>query len=184
MPKGLQGHYRIAQLDGPRSSDEFGLELQEIAHCLADCLMRGQDFLARTPPATVAAAALTILAPYVKGASRELVKTVGEVALEKAKRLRRWLRDRFPGDPVAAKDFSRFEGESIKHALLACPILSSEICCHICSPEQAVDHWKVGVPVKLQYPKVIQSIMSFKPDRALQLNLEERDQYCPRFSAN
>jgi hypothetical protein len=116
MPKGLQGHYRIAQLDGSRSSDEFGLVLQEIAHCLADCLMRGQNFLARTPPATIAAAALTILAPYVKGASRELVKTVGEVALEKAKRLRRWLKDRFPGDPVAAKDLSRFEGESIKHA--------------------------------------------------------------------
>jgi hypothetical protein len=51
------------------------------------------------------------------------------------------------------------------------------------SPKQAVDYWKVGVPATLQYPKVIQSIMSFKPDPALQLTPEERDQYCPRFSA-
>jgi hypothetical protein len=52
------------------------------------------------------------------------------------------------------------------------------------SPKQAVDYWKVGVPAKLQYPKVIQSIMGFKPDPALQLTPEERDQYCPRFSVN
>jgi hypothetical protein len=51
------------------------------------------------------------------------------------------------------------------------------------SPKQAVDYWKVGVPTKLQYSKVIQSIMSFKPDPSLQLTPEERDQYCPRFSA-
>src|ERR1700674_2389113 len=51
-------------------------------------------------------------------------------------------------------------------------------------PKQAVAYWKVGVLAKLQYPKVIQSIMSFKPDPALQLTPEERDQYCPRFSAN
>jgi len=51
-------------------------------------------------------------------------------------------------------------------------------------PKQAVDYWKVGVPAKLQYPKVIQSIMGFKPDPALQLTPEERDQYCPRFSVN
>ena len=52
------------------------------------------------------------------------------------------------------------------------------------TPKQAVEYWKVGVPAKLQYPKVIQSIMSFKPDPALQLTPEERDQYCPHFSAN
>ena len=52
------------------------------------------------------------------------------------------------------------------------------------SPKQAVDYWKVGVPAKLQYPKVIQSIMSFKPNPALQLTPEERDRYCPRFNAN
>ena len=51
------------------------------------------------------------------------------------------------------------------------------------SPKQAVDYWKVGVPATLQYPKVIQSIMSFKPDPALELTPEDRDQYCPRFSA-
>jgi hypothetical protein len=47
--------------------------------------------------------------------------------------------------------------------------------------KQAVEYWKVGVPTKLQYPKVIQSIMNFKPDPALQLTPAERDQYCPRF---
>jgi hypothetical protein len=52
------------------------------------------------------------------------------------------------------------------------------------SPQQAVDYWKVGVPAKLQYPKVIQNIMSFKPDPALRLTPEERDQYCPHFVAN
>ena len=52
------------------------------------------------------------------------------------------------------------------------------------SPQQAVNYWKVGIPAKLQYPKVIQSIMSFKPDPALRLTPEERDQYCPHFSAN
>jgi hypothetical protein len=51
-------------------------------------------------------------------------------------------------------------------------------------PKQAVDYWKVGVPPKLQYPKVIQSIMSFKPDPALRLTPEERNRYCPRFSTN
>jgi hypothetical protein len=65
-------------------------------------------------PATIAAATLTILSPYVKDAGRELVKTVGEVALEKAKGLLGWLKDRFAGDPVAAKDLSRFEGDPEK----------------------------------------------------------------------
>jgi len=51
-------------------------------------------------------------------------------------------------------------------------------------PKQAVGYWKVGVPAKLQYPKVIQSITGFKPNPALQLTPEERDQYCPRFKAN
>jgi hypothetical protein len=51
-------------------------------------------------------------------------------------------------------------------------------------PKEAVKYWKVGVPTKLQYPKVIRSIMSFKADPALELTPGERDQYCPRFSAN
>jgi hypothetical protein len=62
-------------------------------------------------PATIAAAAVTLLSPYVKDAGSELVKTVGEVALEKAKGLLTWLKDRFAGDPVAVKDLSRFEGD-------------------------------------------------------------------------
>jgi len=52
--------------------------------------------------------------------------------------------------------------------------------CNI-SPQQAVAYWKVGVPAKLQYPKVIQSITSFKPNPDLQLTAEERAQYCPHF---
>jgi hypothetical protein len=47
--------------------------------------------------------------------------------------------------------------------------------------KQAVDYWKVGVPAKLQYSKVIQSISSFKPDPTLQLTPAEREQYCPHF---
>jgi hypothetical protein len=65
-------------------------------------------------PATIAAAALTILSPYVKDAGRELVKTVGEVTLEKSKALLGWLKDRFAGDAVAAKDLSRFESDPDK----------------------------------------------------------------------
>jgi hypothetical protein len=48
-------------------------------------------------------------------------------------------------------------------------------------PKQAVDYWKVGVPVKLQYPKVIQSIETFRPNPELQLTPEERSKYCPQF---
>jgi hypothetical protein len=43
MPKGLQGHYRIAKLDGSRSSDEFGLELKEITHCLFGTRSSGKE---------------------------------------------------------------------------------------------------------------------------------------------
>jgi hypothetical protein len=52
--------------------------------------------------------------------------------------------------------------------------------CNI-SPQQAVAYWKVGVPAKLQYPKVIQSIMSFRPNPELQLTSDEREKYCPHF---
>jgi len=44
-------------------------------------------------PASMAVAALTILTPYLKDAGQELIKTVGEVALEKAKGLLSWLRE-------------------------------------------------------------------------------------------
>jgi hypothetical protein len=60
-------------------------------------------------PATIAAATVTILTPYVKDAGRELVKTVGQVALDKAKGLLGWLREKFEGDSSASKDLSRFE---------------------------------------------------------------------------
>ena len=62
-------------------------------------------------PLTIATAALTILTPYAKDAGRELVKTAGEIALDKAKGLLGWLKERFAGDPVAAKDLSRFEAD-------------------------------------------------------------------------
>ena len=65
-------------------------------------------------PATIATAAITVLAPYVKDAARELVKTVGELAVEKAKGLLSWLKERLAGDPAAAKDLSRFETDPDK----------------------------------------------------------------------
>ena len=65
-------------------------------------------------PVTIATAALTVLSPYVKHAGEALVKTVGEVALEKAKGLLGWLKSRFAGDPVATKDLSRFEADPDK----------------------------------------------------------------------
>jgi hypothetical protein len=65
-------------------------------------------------PVTIATAALTVLAPYVKNAGRELVKTVGEVALDQAKGLLGWLKGHFAGDPVATKDLSRFEADPDK----------------------------------------------------------------------
>ena len=49
------------------------------------------------------------------------------------------------------------------------------------SSKQAVEYWRVGVAPKLQYPSVIQSIMSFKPDPKLQLTPEEQTTYCPKF---
>jgi hypothetical protein len=49
------------------------------------------------------------------------------------------------------------------------------------SSKQAVEYWRVGVAPKLQYPSVIQSIMSFRPDPKLQLTPEEQTTYCPKF---
>ncbi len=49
------------------------------------------------------------------------------------------------------------------------------------SPQKAVQYWKVGVAPRVQYPSVIQSIMSFQPNPALQLTPEEQAQYCPKF---
>ena len=65
-------------------------------------------------PATLATAALTILVPFAKDAGKELVKTVGQIGVDKAKELAAWLKQRFAGDPVAAKDLSRFEAEPDK----------------------------------------------------------------------
>src|SRR5207249_8022511 len=60
-------------------------------------------------PMTVATSVITILAPYVKDAGEDLLKTVGQVGVEKARTLMGWLKERFAGDPAASKDLSRFE---------------------------------------------------------------------------
>ena len=49
------------------------------------------------------------------------------------------------------------------------------------SHDKAVKYWKVGIAEKVQYPKVIQSIMKFKKNPKLQLNPEQQKQYCPDF---
>jgi hypothetical protein len=60
-------------------------------------------------PATIAASVLTVLTPYLRDAGKEVLKTAGEVALGKAKDLLKYVRERLSGDPVAAKDLSRYE---------------------------------------------------------------------------
>jgi len=67
-------------------------------------------------PVTIGAAVVAILAPYAADAGKELVKTVGEVGLEKAKGLMTWLKQQFAGDPVASSDLSRFEKDPEKFA--------------------------------------------------------------------
>ena len=65
-------------------------------------------------PTTLATAALTILTPFARDAGKELVKTVGEIGVEKAESLFTWLKQRFAGDPSASKDLSRFETDPNK----------------------------------------------------------------------
>jgi hypothetical protein len=67
-------------------------------------------------PVTIGTAVVTILAPYAADAGKELVKTAGEVGLEKAKGLMTWLKQQFAGDPVAGTDLSRFEKDPAKFA--------------------------------------------------------------------
>jgi hypothetical protein len=49
------------------------------------------------------------------------------------------------------------------------------------SPQKAVEYWKVGVAPKVQYSKVIQSILGFHPNPALALTSAEQSSYCPQF---
>jgi hypothetical protein len=44
---------------------------------------------------------------------------------------------------------------------------------------QAVEYWKIGVAKKVQYPKVIKQIKSFKVDPGLLLTPAEKDRVCP-----
>jgi hypothetical protein len=60
-------------------------------------------------PATIAVSVLTVLTPYIRDAGKEVLSTAGELALGKAKDLLKCLRERLSGDPVAAKDLSRYE---------------------------------------------------------------------------
>lgn len=62
-------------------------------------------------PVTIAASVVSILAPFAKDAGKELIKTVGEIGVNKAKDLLAWLKQKFEGDPSAAKDLSRFEAD-------------------------------------------------------------------------
>jgi hypothetical protein len=65
-------------------------------------------------PATIAIATISVLSPYLKQAGLEIAKAVGDVGVEKAKALHAWLKERFAGDPAAAKDLSRFEQDPEK----------------------------------------------------------------------
>ena len=65
-------------------------------------------------PATIAASVIAILAPYAKDAGKELVKTVGEVTVNKAKDLMSWLKKQLERDPIASSDLSRFEADPDK----------------------------------------------------------------------
>src|SRR4051812_20537263 len=103
-------------------------------------------------PATIAAAAITILSPYVKDAGKELIKTVGEVTLEKAKGLFVWLKERFAGDPVAAKDLSRFEADPDKFE----PFLQATI------EEKAQADPAFGVELKKRIDEIGPQIMVFQ----------------------
>jgi len=60
-------------------------------------------------PVTIGASVVTLLAPYAKDAGKELVKTIGEAAVQKTTELMQWLKTKFAGDPVASSDLSRFE---------------------------------------------------------------------------
>ncbi len=60
-------------------------------------------------PATIAGSVVTILGPYVSKVGEALIKTVGEVAVDKASNLLGWLKEKFEGDPAATKDLTRFE---------------------------------------------------------------------------
>jgi hypothetical protein len=48
-------------------------------------------------------------------------------------------------------------------------------------PEKAVEYWKVGVTRRVQYPSVIRSIESFRPNPEFQLSPAEQMKYCPQF---
>jgi hypothetical protein len=51
------------------------------------------------------------------------------------------------------------------------------------SSKQAVSYWKVGIAPRVQYPSVIQSIQSFRPNPKLELTTEEQATYCPTLAA-
>lgn len=65
-------------------------------------------------PATIAAAVMTVLTPYLREAGKEALNTAGELALGKAKSLLTLLRERLSGDATAAKDLSRYESSPEK----------------------------------------------------------------------
>lgn len=60
-------------------------------------------------PVTIAAAAVAILAPYVKQGGEALLRTAGEAGLEKARELLAGLKRRWSGDQQASQTLERFE---------------------------------------------------------------------------
>jgi hypothetical protein len=67
-------------------------------------------------PVTIGTTVVTLLAPYVADAGKELVKAVGEAGVERAKALLQTLRSRLAGDPLATRDLERFEKDPTTYA--------------------------------------------------------------------
>jgi hypothetical protein len=60
-------------------------------------------------PVTIATGVVAILAPYLKEGGEAMVRTAGEVGLQKARQLLDLLKRRWSEDPEAAKTLERFE---------------------------------------------------------------------------
>ena len=67
-------------------------------------------------PATLAAAVISILTPYVTKGAKELVETVGQAAYDHAKKLLNTLKTRWAADPVASDSLARFEKKPDVHS--------------------------------------------------------------------
>jgi D-alanyl-D-alanine carboxypeptidase len=66
-------------------------------------------------PATIAASAAALLAPYLKKAAEDFVGEAGKYVQEKAKVLWQKLRSKLDGDPPAKEVLDRFEADPVAH---------------------------------------------------------------------